>query len=121
MLGLLPYLYLPVRAAMDFTKWTISVDPTLVRYDPSTFEGFLDLVTGGDFKGAMFAFGSPRSRHGLSIPARAFYYLGYLLEEFHPGFLALALLGVAYLLVRDRVAVALLGFLYLGWLFYALE
>lgn len=115
MLGLLPYLYLPVRAAMNFTKWTISVDPTLVRYDPSTFRGFLDLITGGDFKGAMFVFGL------AELPARVTYYLGYLLEQFHPGFLAIALAGLLCLLVEDRAAAALLGFLYLGWLFYALE
>lgn len=115
LVGLLPYLYLPVRASMEATARMVSVDPTLVRYDPSTFEGFLDLTTGGDFKGAMFAFGLPE------LPARVYYYLGYLLEEFHPGFLAVALLGVACLLVWDRAAAVLFGFLYLGWLFYALE
>ena len=115
LLGLSPYLYLPVRAAMDFTKWTVSVDPTLVRYDPSTLEGFLALVTGGDFKGAMFVFGP------TELPARLVYYLGHLLEQFHPGFLAVALLGIAYLLVVDRAAIVLLGFLYFGWFYYALE
>jgi hypothetical protein len=115
LLGLLPYLYLPVRASMEFTRWTISVDPTLVRYDPSNLRGFLDLVTGGDFKGAMFAFGL------AEIPARAAYYLGYVLEQFHPGFLAVALLGAACLILVDRAAAVLLGALYFGWLFYALE
>lgn len=115
LLGLLPYLYLPVRASMDFTGWTRFVDHTLVRYDPSTLHGFFELVTGGDFKGGMFAFGP------AELPARAVYYLGYLLEQFHPGFLAVALLGVVYLLVEDYVPVVLLGSLYLGWLLYALE
>ena len=115
LLGLLPYLYLPVRASMEFTRWTISVDPTLVRYDPSNFRGFLDLVSGGDFKGAMFALGPPE------IPARAAYYFGYLLEQFHPGFLAVALLGAACLILVDRAAAVMLGSLYLGWLFYAIE
>ena len=115
LLGLLPYLYLPVRAAMDFTRWTVSVDPTLMRYDPSTLEGFVTLVSGGDFKGAMFVFGA------AELPTRVAYYLGYLLEQFHPGFLAVALLGITYLLVVDRAAIVLLGFLYLGWLYYALE
>ncbi len=115
LLGLLPYLYLPVRASMDFTERLTAIDPTLVRYDPSTVKGFLDLTTGGDFKGLMFAFGP------TELPARAGYYLGYLLDQFHPIFLAAALLGLMYLLAEDRAAGALLGFLYLGWLFYALE
>jgi len=119
-LGLLPYLYLPVRASMDFTRWTISVDPTLVRYDTSTLSGLFDLVTGGDFKGAMLAFGP------AELPARAVYYLGCLLEQFYPAFISVALLGVAlvgvvHLLIEDRAVIVLLGFLYLGWLFYALE
>jgi len=115
LLGLLPYMYLPVRASMGFTRWTISVDHTLVRYDPSTFKGFLDLVTGGDFKGAMFVFGP------AELPARGVYYLGYLLQQFHPLFLAVALLGVLHLLIKDRAAILLLGFLYVGWLLFALE
>ena len=115
LLGLLPYLYLPVRASMEFTRWTISIDPTFVRYDPSSLRGFLDLVSGGDFKGAMFAFGS------AEIPARAAYYFGYLLEQFHPGFLVVALLGATWLILMDHAAAVLLGSLYLGWLFYALE
>jgi len=115
LLGLLFYLYLPVRAAMDFTRGTLSVDPTLMRYDPSTLEGFVTLVTGGDFKGSMFVFGP------AELPTRVAYYLGYLLEQFHPWFLAVALLGITYLLVVDRAAIVLLGILYLGWLFYALE
>jgi len=115
LLGLLPYLYLPARASMEATSRAVSVDPTLVVQDPSTFGGFFDLLTGGDFRGAMFAFGP------TELPGRFVYYLGYLSEQFHPGFLAVALLGVAYLLAKDRAALALLGSLYLGWLFYALE
>ena len=52
LLGLLPYVYLPVRASMEVTSRAVSVDPTLVVQDPSTFRGFLDLLTGGDFRGA---------------------------------------------------------------------
>ena len=114
-LGLLPYLYLPVRASMEATSRVVLVDPTLVVQDPSTFGGFFDLLTGGDFRDAMFAFGP------AELPGRFVYYLGYLSEQFHSGFLAVALLGVAYLLAKDRAALALLGSLYLGWLFYALE
>ncbi|MGH3145906.1 MAG: hypothetical protein ACRDTR_08920, partial [Rubrobacter sp.] len=39
----------------------------------------------------------------------------------HPAFLLLMLLGAGCLLFADRAALALLGFLYAGWLFYALE
>ena len=115
LLGLLPYLYLPARASMEATSRAVSVDSTLVVQDPSTFGGFFDLLTGGDFRGAMFTFGP------AELPGRFVYYLGYLSEQFHPGFLAVALLGIAYLLAKDRAALALLGSLYLGWLFYALE
>jgi 4-amino-4-deoxy-L-arabinose transferase-like glycosyltransferase len=115
LLGLLPYLYLPARASMEATSRAVLVHPTLVVQDPSIFGGFFDLVTGGDFRGAMFTFGP------AELPGRFVYYLGYLSEQFHPGFLAVALLGVAYLLAKDWAALALLGSLYLGWLFYALE
>jgi hypothetical protein len=63
----------------------------------------------------MFAFGP------AEIPARAAYYLGYLLEQFHPGFLAVAFLGAVCLILVDRAAAVLFGSLYLGWLFYGLE
>lgn len=101
LLGLLPYLYLPVRASMEATSRAVLVDPTLVVQDPSTFGGFFDLLTGGDFRGAMFAF------EPAELPERFVYYLGYLSEQFHPGFLAVALLGVAYLLAKDRALVAI--------------
>lgn len=114
-LGLLPYLYLPLRASMDVVREAFSVDPTLVKHDPSTFGGFYNLVTGAEFNGAMFVFGP------AELPERASYYLRHLSEQAHPAFLAVALVGVAWLLLEDRAALALFGSLYLGWLFHALE
>ena len=105
-LGLLPYAYLPIRAYMR---------PPLSNADPTSFERFWDLVSGGDYKAEMFAFGL------AELPDRLAYYGGHLLDQFHPAFLAVALLGVASMFLRDRAGLALLGFLYLGWLVYALE
>jgi hypothetical protein len=48
-------------------------------------------------------------------------YLSYLFGQFHWAILMAGIAGAVYLLARDRAAFALLAFLYLGWLFYALE
>lgn len=106
MLALTPYIYLPIRARMD---------PPLNELDPSTPGRFLQLVTGASFDSKMLAFGP------LEIPGRVAMYLELLLQQFNPIFLAVAALGVGYLAASDRAAVYLLGFLYVGWLFYALE
>ena len=105
-LGLLPYLYLPVRASMD---------PPLNVGDPTTLERFLVLVTGARFEGRMFAY-APEL-----LPGRVAYYLALLSEQFHPALLAAPVAGILYLLFRDRATLALLFFLFAGWLFYALE
>ena len=105
-LGLLPYAYLPLRASMH---------PPLSEADPTSFERFYALVSGGEYKGAMFAFAP------AELPGRLAYYGGYLLDQFHPAFLAIALLGAASMFFKDKAGLALLAFLYLGWLFYALE
>ncbi len=105
LLGLTPYLYLPVRASMD---------PPLDEYDPSTLGGFLSLVTGSRFESRMFAYGLEE------MPGRLSMYAGYLQEQFNPAFLTLAALGVLVMLARDRAALAMLSFIYLGWLVYAL-
>ena len=104
--GLLPYLYLPIRASMD---------PPFSGADPTSLRGFYELVSGAGYKSAMFAFGPSE------LPGRAAYYFEDLAVQFHPALLALALVGVVGMLLRDRAGLALLGFLYAGWLFYALE
>lgn len=110
LLGLLPYLYLPVRASMD---------PPLVGAgpagDPSTLSGFLDLVSGGEHKGRILAFGPEE------LPERLGLYLSELTANLNPALLALALVGLATLGRRDRAALALFGTVFALNLGYALE
>lgn len=106
LLALTPYIYLPLRAAMD---------PPLNETDPSTFGNFLTLVTGANFESRMLAFGP------LELPRRLMMYVELLVQQFNPLFLLVAAVGAGYLAARDLPAMALLGFLYAGWLFYALE
>lgn len=106
LLGLAPYLYLPMRSSMD---------PPLDSTNPTTLGGFFSLVSGSRFGNRMFAYGP------AELPGRAQIYISHLLEQFHPVWLLVAVFGAMYLLLRDRAALAVLGFLCLGWLFYALE
>ncbi len=106
LLSLLPYAYLPIRARMD---------PPLKVQDPSDWEGFWNLVTGGEFKDKMWAFGPDE------LPGQIEMYLDHLTGELPWALLAAAVLGVAYTLLRDRAAFALLALPYAGFLFYALE
>ncbi len=48
LISLVPYAYLPIRARMD---------PPLRVHAPSDWEGFWNLVTGGEFKDRMWIFG----------------------------------------------------------------
>jgi hypothetical protein len=108
--GLLPYLYLPLRASMD---------PPLVDEgpagNPSTLAGFLDLVSGGEHKARIFAFGP------AELPGRLSLYTGHLADNLNPALLALAAVGVFCLALRDRAALALLGSVFALNLIYALE
>jgi hypothetical protein len=106
LLGLAPYLYLPLRSAMD---------PPFKANDPTNFERFWYVVSGGNLRGGFFAFGP------AELPGRLLFYLSYLVENFHWGLLAAAVVGFVALIVRDRAAAALLVFLYAGWLFHAVE
>ena len=104
--ALSPYAYLPIRARMD---------PPLKVQDPSDWERFKDLVTGGEFKDKMWAFGPGE------LSGRIEMYLDHLSGQFHWAFLAAAVAGVVYTLLRDRTAFALLALPFSGFLFYALE
>jgi 4-amino-4-deoxy-L-arabinose transferase-like glycosyltransferase len=104
--GLLPYIYLPLRALAD---------PPINVGNPSNLGGFLELISGAQFKGDMFVFGP------WEVAGRLHAYLVYLLGQFHWVFLMVTLTGALYLLVRDRAVFWLLSSLYFGWLFYALE
>ena len=106
LLGLLPYLYLPLRSAMD---------PPFEANNPTNFERFWYVVSGGNLTGGFFAFGP------AELPGRLSFYWGHLLDNLHWGLLAAAAVGFAALLLWDRPAAGLLGFLYLGWVFYSIE
>ena len=104
--GLLPYLYLPLRSAMD---------PPFEANNPTNLERFWYVVSGGNLTGGFFAFGP------AELPGRLLFYGGHLLGNLHWGLLAAAAVGLAALLLWDRPVGLLLGFLYLGWVFYSVE
>jgi 4-amino-4-deoxy-L-arabinose transferase-like glycosyltransferase len=104
-LGLTPYLYLPVRAFMG---------PPVYEADPSTFSRFFELVAGREFGIRFGTFGPDE------FLSRLVSLWGYLLEEFHPGLLLVAAVGVVVMLLRDRAGALLIGIPFLGWLVYAI-
>jgi hypothetical protein len=106
LLGLSPYLYLPLRAAMN---------PPMDANNPTTFGRFWYIVSGGNLRETFFAFGP------TELPGRLAFYWGHLMDNFHWGVVLVAMVGAAYLIFRNRPVALLLGFLYLGWLFYSIE
>jgi len=105
-LGLTPYLYLPIRASMD---------PPLNTGDPSTLSNFLIHVTGRQFSDKMWAFGPG------DIGARFMVYRTFLLEQYHPALMVLALVGAVAGWWRERAASAMLLLLFGFTLVYGLE
>jgi hypothetical protein len=110
LLGLLPFLYLPIRAMMQ---------APLNEADPSTPWRFLLLVTGGSF----LAESSERGRHcrpsalALADPSTKLELLGgHLLGQFSIILMLVGVLAAVYLLFRDRAAAVLLGTLFFGCL-----
>jgi hypothetical protein len=106
LLGLTPYLYLPIRSAMD---------PPFKANNPVNFERFWYVVSGGNLRGTFFSFGP------AELPDRLVFYWRYLLGDFHWGLLVAGLVGFAALILWDRAVAALLGFLFAGWVFYSIE
>jgi 4-amino-4-deoxy-L-arabinose transferase-like glycosyltransferase len=104
-LGLAPYLYLPVRAL---------IGSPVYEADPSSFAGFFELVAGREF-GIRFGTFGPEE-----FLWRLISLWGYLLEEFHAGLLLVAAVGVVTMLLRDRAGALLVGMPFLGWLVYAI-
>jgi hypothetical protein len=104
-LGLTPYLYLPVRAAMG---------PPVGEADPSSFARFWELVAGREF-GIQFGTFEPDEFHSRLASS-----WGYFLDEFHLGLLLVAAVGVVAMLLRDRAGALLLGAPLVGWLAYAI-
>ena len=121
--GLLPYLYLPIRAAME---------APLNEADPSSPGRFLLLVTGGSYLLKLLTdleTGAPPGSE--DVPSRAQPILqdvadritdhgDYLYAQFPPLLMLAGLLGAFYLVRRDRPAALLLGITFFGWLVHAL-
>ena len=110
LLGLLPFLYLPVRAMMH---------APLNEADPSTPWRFLLLVSGGSF----LAESSEEGRHcspsalALADPSTKLGLLGeQLLGQFSVVLVLVGLFAAVVLLLRDRAAAVLLGTLFFGCL-----
>lgn len=104
--GLLPYIYLPIRASMH---------PPLNYGNPTTLHNFLYLVTGRQFSSDMWAFGPSE------LPGRVLMYLRLLHGQYHLVVLLIALVGFFALLRRDPGAAVYLILLGGTALFYALE
>jgi hypothetical protein len=114
LLGLLPILYLPMRAVMQ---------APLNEADPSTPGRFLLLVTGGSF----LAESSEKGRHcsssalALADPSTKLGLLGeQLLGQFSIILMLVGVFAAVFLLFRDRAAAVLLGTLFFGCLGQAL-
>lgn len=113
-LGLLPLLYLPIRAVMD---------APLNEADPSTPGRFLALVTGGSFLAESSEAGrecSPSSLAQAGIADKLGLFGRELFGQFPVVFLALGVMALAYLLYADRAAAALLGTVLAGSLAHGL-
>jgi hypothetical protein len=106
LLGLTPYLYLPIRAAMD---------PPMDANNPTNFARFWYVVSGGNLTGSFFSFGPSE------LPGRMLFYWEHLLDNMHFLVAMVALTGAVIMLLKDRAAGIFLGFLFFGWLFHAVE
>ena len=105
LVGLTPYLYLPVRASMD---------PGMREASPNAPGSFLTHVTGSELNGTLLG------RAVAEVPGNFTSYAIHTGAEFGLAALLLAAIGVGSLLARDRAAALLTGGLYTGWLLYAL-
>src|SRR5215216_5454005 len=108
--GLLPFLYLPIRAIMQ---------SPLDEADPSTPWRFLLLVTGGSF----LAESSEKGRHcspsslALADPSTKLQlFADHLLGQFSIILMLVGVFAAVFLLFRDRAATVLLGTLFFGCL-----
>ena len=106
LLGLSPYLYLPIRSATG---------APFTGNNPTNFERFWYVVSGGNLRGSFFAFGP------AELPGRLAYYWQQLLGNFHWWLVGVGVAGFVVLLLRERALAALFGFLLCGWTFYAIE
>jgi hypothetical protein len=124
LVGLTPYLYLPLRAAMD---------APLNEADPSTPGRFVLLVTGGGF--LLKNLQDARAGGGASGPAESVAplqgvldallarlpdYLSIVSEQFPVVVAPFGAIGILYLISNDRSAAALLGVPFVGSLLHGL-
>ncbi len=110
LLGLLPLLYLPIRALMQ---------APLNEADPSTPWRFLLLVTGGSFVAESSEKGRNCSPSSLALadPSTKLQLLGdQLLGQYSLFLMVVGVLAASYLLFTDRATVVLLGTLFFGCL-----
>src|SRR5918995_5908086 len=108
LLGLLPLLYLPIRALMH---------APLNEADPSTPWRFLLLVTGGSFLAESSEKGrncSPSSLALSDASTKAGVFGEHLLGQFPVILVVVGVLAAFYLLFTDRATAALLGVLLFG-------
>ena len=113
--GLIPYLYLPLRAAME---------APLNEADPSTPGRFLLLISGGSFflknlTDARTGGGAPDPTGGLqpvleNLLSRLGPYGEHLFGQFPVVLLLVGVFGAVYLVSTDRAAAVLLGVPFLG-------
>src|SRR5918995_1725223 len=103
-LGLMPYLYLPVRALMG---------PPISEANPSNLARLWELVAGREFGIHFWTFGPDE---GLARLASLW---GYFSSELHAGVLLVAAFGIIMMLLEDRAGALLLGVPLSGWLIYA--
>jgi hypothetical protein len=110
LLGLLPLLYLPVRAL---------VHAPLNEADPSTPWRFLLLVTGGSFLAESAEKGrncNPSSLALADTSIKLELFWGHLLGQFSLILIVVGVLAVVYLIFTNRATAILLGVLYFGCL-----
>src|SRR5215218_7274874 len=110
LLGLLPLLYLPIRALMH---------APLNEADPSTPWRFLLLVTGGSFLAESSEKGRNCSPSSLALadPSTKVHLLGdQLLGQFPLILMVVGMVAAIYLLFTDRATAVLLGTLFFGCL-----
>src|ERR687890_1936133 len=113
LLGLLPLLYLPIRALMY---------APLNEADPSTPWRFLLLITGGSFLAEASENGrhcSPSSLALADASTKAGLFGDHLLGQFPLILVVVGVLAAFYLLLTDRATAILLGALFFGCLVQA--
>jgi Protein of unknown function (DUF2723) len=113
LLGLLPLLYLPIRALMH---------APLNEADPSTPWRFLLLTTGGSFLAESAEKGRPCSPSSLALAdtsTKLGLFGDHLLGQFPLILMLVGVLAAFYLLLTDRATAILLGTLFFGCLVQA--